>query len=301
MAERLHTVFGGTGFLGRRIVRRLLERGERVRAASRHPERAAALFAGCPSPPEAVRADIDDRASVAAALQGAAGAVNAVSLYVEQGSRTFRSVHVDGARRIARAAREAGVARFVHVSGIGADPTSPSPYVRSRGEGEEAVRDAFPDATILRPAVMFGPDDAFLTRLIEITRRAPVIPLFGTGETQLEPAFVDDVAEAAVRILTHAGVDLPVYELAGPERYRYRDLLGAIAERTGRRRLFVPVPLALWHAAALAGEMLPGAPLTRNQVDLMREDNVASPGMPGFGALQIEPHTIDAVIDRKAA
>jgi NADH dehydrogenase len=152
-------VFGGTGFLGRRVVRHLLDHGYAVRAASRHPERGESSFpAGLPL--ELVRADIGEDASVRDAVRDASAAVNAVSLYVERGNQTFQSVHVEAAERLARHARAAGVARLVHVSGIGADPASSSPYIRSRGNGEHAVRAAFPEATIVRPAVMFGPDDA---------------------------------------------------------------------------------------------------------------------------------------------
>lgn len=297
MAEAPYTVLGGTGFLGRRIVRHLLAHGEGVRVASRHPERARSVFADCRPAPESMRADIHDRASLAAAFDGAAGAVNAVSLYVEKGDLTFHKVHVEGARRVAECARDAGLARFVHVSGVGADPGSSSPYVKSRGEGEHTVREALPQATIIRPAVMFGPDDGFLTRLAAIVTYAPVIPLFGSGTVQLQPAYVEDVAEAASRILTADQEPAPIYEFGGAERFRYRDLLTAIAQRLGRRkRLYLPVPLAAWHLLGWAGEMLPSPPMTRNQVELMREDSVPSGALPGFDALGIKPHAIDAVL-----
>jgi uncharacterized protein YbjT (DUF2867 family) len=295
------TVFGGTGFLGRRIVRRLIDRGEPVRVAVRHPERAEKIFAGGPAKPEAVPADIHDEQSVAAALKGAICTVNAVSLYVETGDATFRSVHVNAAQHLARIARSKGIARLIQISGIGADSSSTSRYIRSRGEGELAVCDAFPGATILRPAVMFGPDDAFLTKLIGIVKRAPVIPLFGSGDVQLEPAYVDDVAEAAARILTRDHYEPAIYELGGPERFRYRELLKTLARRLKRRRLLVPLPMAIWNAIGRLGEMLPGAPLTRDQVELMRIDNVASGGLPGFGSLGIDPHTINTVIGEIAA
>src|SRR5271155_3022335 len=163
MARRKVTVFGGTGFLGRRVVQRLLDRGYSVRVASRHPEGAAAIFPDVRLRIEPIHADINDDRSVAAAVVDGKGVVNAVSLYVESGQETFRSVHITGAARVARLAREAGVERVIHVSGIGSDAGSPSPYIRSRGEGERLVREAFSATTLIRPSVMFGRGDAFVT------------------------------------------------------------------------------------------------------------------------------------------
>jgi len=175
------TVFGGTGFLGRRVVRRLREAGFAVRFAARHPERGRSLFADGEPGIASIRADINEESAVAAAIAGSYAVVNAVSLYVERGKDTFRSVHVEAAARVARSAAEAGVPRLVHVSGIGADAGSPSAYIRSRGEGEAAVLRAFAAATLIRPAVMFGPDDAFVAPLLSMLRRLPAFPLFGTG------------------------------------------------------------------------------------------------------------------------
>ena len=183
-SDRVVTVFGGTGFLGRRIVRYLLHHGFQVRSASRHPERVASasrLDAG----PETTIVDIRDETTVAAALVGAYGAVNAVSLYVQRGGVTFDAVHVEAAARVARLARASGVERLIHVSGIGADPASSSPYIASRGRGEIAVRDGFPGAILIRPAVMFGPDDVFLTTVVRLLRILPVYPMSGRGETKL--------------------------------------------------------------------------------------------------------------------
>jgi uncharacterized protein YbjT (DUF2867 family) len=290
-------VFGGTGFLGRRVVGGLLDHGYAVRIASRHPERGGSIF---PTNPliELVRADIGEDASVRDAVRDAFAAVNAVSLYAERGNRTFHSVHVEAAERLARHARGAGVARLVHVSGIGADPASLSPYIRSRGGGENAVRTAFPEATIVRPAVMFGPDDAFLTPLTGLLRSLPVFPVFGRGDTRLQPAHVDDVAEAIARI-----IDAPqaqaIYELAGPRIYTYKELLQVISSRFGLRHAFVPVSFVIWRSLAYFAEFLPQPPITRNQVDLMRIDNVAFPGRPGFGALGIQPSGLETALADK--
>src|SRR5260370_5222401 len=186
------TVFGGTGFLGRRVVRHLHEAGFGVRMASRHPNRGLATVSFATSRIESVYGDIHDDASVAAAVHGAFAVVNAVSLYVERGTDSFQSVHVGAAERLAMLARKAGAERFVHVSGIGADARSTSPYIRSRGQGEMAVLKAFPTAQVLRPAVMFGPGDTFLMPLLAMLRRMPVFPMFGTGVTKLQPAYVED-------------------------------------------------------------------------------------------------------------
>jgi uncharacterized protein YbjT (DUF2867 family) len=284
-------VLGGTGFLGRRIVRRLHDHGHTVRIASRHPQRARS-----PLPHERlqpVEADIRDVRSLAAALAGAQGVVNAVSLYVERGTTTFHAVHVEAAARLAQEARSAGLERLVHISGIGADPGSDSPYIRSRGEGELAVRSAFPAATIVRPAVMFGPDDAFLNTTLTLLRRLPAFPMFGDGRTRLQPADVENVAEAVARAFDRDGA---LYELGGPRIYTYEDLLRRIAERAGLRPVLVPVPFLLWQSLAWVAELLPRPPVTRNQVELMRIDTVVASG-PGFAALGISPRPLEDVLD----
>lgn len=300
---RTVAVFGGTGFLGRRVVRHLLGRGFRARAASRHPERAPPLFEPDGAGAAAVGADVHDEASVASALVGASGAVNAVGLYVERGGReTFRAVHVEGAARVARLAREAGVERLVHVSGIGADPASASGYIRARGEGEAVVREAFPGATLVRPSVMFGPDDRFLTVLARLLRILPVCPLFGRGRTRLQPVHVEDVAEAIARVVADAaGAGHPCYELGGPRVYTYADLLRGVADRIGTRPRLLPLPFALWEALAFLAEFAPGAPLTRDQVALMRRDNVASRDLPGLRELGIAPTALEDVVPAVAA
>src|SRR5215467_12128319 len=209
------TVFGGTGFLGRRVVRHLHDAGLVARVACRHPDTVPSLFSREVFGIEAVHADVNDDGSVARALAGAWAAVNTVSLYVERGKDTFHSVHVEAAKRIAVLARQAGTETLVHISGIGANAGSASPYIRSRGEGEVAVLDAFSSAKLVRPAVMFGPDDAFLTPLLAMLRRLPVFPMFGSGATRLQPVYVEDVADAVVRIL-RAPATSQLYELAGP-------------------------------------------------------------------------------------
>jgi uncharacterized protein YbjT (DUF2867 family) len=295
---RTVTVFGGTGFLGRRIVRHLCSRGFSVRIASRHPDRGHRLFGPDDPQLQSVGADIHDERSVADALVGAYGAVNTVSLYVEHGQETFHSVHVDSAQRVAVQAHRAGVERLVHVSGIGADAASPSRYIRNRGAGELAVRAAFVEALFIRPAVMFGPDDAFLTTILKLLRRLPIYPVFGRGRTRLQPAYVEDVAEAIGRIMQRAETPSTIFEFGGPRVYSYEQFLRAVAHQAGLAPLLIPIPFSIWHALAWASEILPGPLLTRNQVELMQIDTVSSPEMPGFVELGISPHSVEAILQK---
>jgi uncharacterized protein YbjT (DUF2867 family) len=227
MARGKVTVFGGTGFLGRHVVQHLLECEFSIRVASRHPERTEALFPDVGLGIESIRADINDDRSVAAAVAAVEGVVNAVSLYVASGQETFHSVHVTGAARVARLAREARVRQLIHVSGIRSDAGSSSPYIRSRGEGEIVVREAIPAVALIRPSVMFGRGDAFVTPVARMLRRLPIFPLFGRGQTQLQPAHVEDVAEAIARAIQTAQPRM-YYELGGPRIYTNRALLGTV-------------------------------------------------------------------------
>ena len=286
------TVFGGTGFLGRRIVRHLHDKGYSVRIASRHPN----LPSGDDPQLRPIAANIHDRQSIASAIAGAFGVVNAVSLYVARGKETFHTVHVAAAERLAIEARKTGVERFVQISGIGADAQSPSPYIRARGQGEQAVRAVFAGATVIRPAVMFGPDDAFLNTLIKLLRRLPVYPMFGRGESRLQPADAEDVAEAVARVVQRSETGPQTVECGGPRVYSYEELLRTIARAASVKPILVPVPFGVWHALAWLAEALPGAPVTRNQVELMQVDTVASPSLPGFADLGISPRPMESVL-----
>jgi len=286
------TVFGGTGFLGRRIVRHLHEKGYFVRIASRHPNPPS----GDVPQLRSIAADIHERTSVASAVAGAFGVVNTVSLYVARGKETFHTVHVAAAQRLANEAHKAGVERFIQISGIGADAESPSRYIRARGEGEQAVRAAFAGTGVIRPAVMFGPDDAFLNTVVKLLRRLPVYPMFGRGETRLQPADVEDVAEAVARVMQRTETGPLTVECGGPRVYSYEELLRTIARAASVNPFLLPVPFGVWHALALVAEVLPGAPVTRNQVELMQVDTVASPSLPGFAELGISPQPMEVVL-----
>ena len=287
---RCVTVFGGTGFLGKEIVSRLTAEGIAVRLAARHPDKAAADYGGEVRP---VRADVRDAASVASAVEGADAAVNAVGLYVEKGSETFEAVHEHGAQNVAERAAAAGVDRLIHMSGIGVDLDSDSAYVRARAKAEELVRDAFPRATILRPSALFGPDDAFINALAQIAYRTPVLPLFGRGDTRLQPVFVGDVAEAALKALQHPDAPGSTYELGGPGVYSYRALIDLVLARMNRRRLLAPVPFPAWHLLAADASLLPSPPLTRAQVSLMRHDNVVAEDALSLKDLGIEATALE--------
>jgi NADH dehydrogenase len=195
-------------------------------------------------------------------------------------------VHVEGARAVAEIARARGVRHLVHISGIGADRGSPSAYVRARAEGEDDVRRAFPAATILRPSAMFSRDGAFFGALDAIVRRLPVVPLFGNGRRRLQPVLVGDVAEAACRALERDGASGKVFELGGPEVFSYREILERLAARAGRRRLFLPVPFALWRSLAAIASPLPRPPLTPAVVALMQRDNVVGDARTGHDTVR---------------
>jgi NADH dehydrogenase len=229
-------------------------------------------------------------------LAGVQAAVNAVSLYVERGNETFQSVHVAAAERMAREARQAGVQQLTHVSGIGSDPHSPSKYIRARGEGELAVKSVFPEATLIRPAVMFGPDDAFVGPIARLLKRLPVYPMFGPGLTRLQPAFVEDVAQAIAIASQRADARGRTFECAGPRVYTYDQLLRAIAAAMHVRARLMPMPFAAWHVIAGLAEWLPSPLITRNQVELMEVDNVASAGAPSFSELGIVPRSLEEIL-----
>jgi uncharacterized protein YbjT (DUF2867 family) len=240
---------------------------------------------------------VRDQTSVAAALAGADAVVNTVSAYVEKGGVTFEAVHVQGAETVAREALAAGVARLVHISGMGADPDSGSPYIRTRGRGELVVRQAFAGATIVRPGAMFGPGDALFATLAEIARLLPILPLIGGGNTRLQPVDVADVAEAiAGMLLTDPGTVGQTYELAGTGVYTLRELVSLTLRLLGKRRLLIPVPFAVAEIQARLFELLPNPPLTTSQVDLLKADNVASGSLPGLQELRIQPKTVEEVI-----
>lgn len=291
------SVFGGSGFLGRRLVRRLAAEGATLRVAVRSPDRVRSVLGADDLDRVTVfRADVRDQASVAAAVAGVDAVVNAVSAYVEKPGVTFESVHEQGAKTLAQEAAAAGVARFVLVSGIGADPGSRSPHIRARGRGEFVVRQAFPSATVVRPSAMFGPGDALFGTLADIVRLLPVVPLIGGGRTRLQPVYVEDVAEAIARMLADPETAGRSYEFAGPGVYTLRELVELALRILGKRRILLPVPFAVAEIQARLFELLPSPPLTTSQVDLLRMDNLASGALLGFRDFNIQPKAVEDIV-----
>lgn len=296
------TVFGGSGFVGRYAVRRLAAAGARVVVGVRHPERAGFLKPmGDVGQVLPVAADIGDEAAVAAAVQGSDLVVNLSGILVESGAQRFAAVHAQGAERVAKAARAAGVRSLVHVSAIGADAASPAAYGRSKAAGEAAVRAAFPAAAVVRPSIVFGPEDDFFNRFARLARLVPALPLVHGGRTKFQPVYVGDVAEALVRAAERAGrADAAgrTYELGGPQVYTFRDLLAFILATTRRRAFLVPVPEAVLSFKARFFELLPDPPLTRDQIAMLRRDNVVSDDsdIARFADLGIEPAALEAIV-----
>lgn len=287
------TVFGGSGFIGRYVVKRLARQGWLVRVAVRDPE--AALFLkpmGTVGQVVPIYASVTDDVSTASAVAGADLVINLVGILAEAGGAGFQSVHAEGAGRVARLAAQAGVPRFVHMSAIGADPSSPSRYGSTKGLGEQAVREAFPTATIIRPSVVFGPEDHFFNRFASIGRLAPFMPVIA-GATKLQPVYVGDVADAIMAAINRTG---ETFELGGPRVWSMRDIMAYVLEQIGRDKRMVTVPMCVARLQAMVLELVPGQPLTRDQLLMLQRDNVVTAGMPGLVELGIVPTPVELVV-----
>lgn len=277
MDGKLVTVFGGAGFVGRNIVRELARRGARVTVGCRDVERAKFLKPmGSIGQITPVKVNVNDVGRIARALEGADMAVSLVGILHESGKNTFDAVQAIGPGLIARAAVAAGVDRLVHVSAIGADGNSASNYARSKALGEAAAREACPVATILRPSIIFGPDDDFFNRFAGLASIAPIMPLIGAGRTQFQPVYVQDVASAAMAALEQPGAVGQTYELGGPKVYSFRELMELMMAHTQRPRQLVQVPFWAAKLKARFLEMMPKPLLTRDQVELLKTDNVVA-------------------------
>ncbi len=294
MNTNLVTVFGGSGFLGRHTVRALAKAGWRIRVAVRHPNSAFFLRPlGSVGQIDFIKCDIADPDQVGRAVQGATAVVNLCGILFQSG-QTFEEVQGEGADHVAQAAAAAGAEALVHVSAIGADAESESEYAVTKAEGEKAVRQAFPKAVILRPSIIFGPEDSFFNKFASLARFTPALPLIGGGRTRFQPVFVGDVAQAIVVGLSRQ--DGRTYELGGPTVYSFKELLQLILRETGRRRLLVPVPFFLAMVKAAFLQILPKPLLTTDQVRLLKKDNVVSPTAPGLKELGITPTSVEAVV-----
>ncbi len=295
MNTNLITVFGGSGFLGRHTVRALARAGWRIKVATRHPARGFFLRPlGTVGQIDFVKCDVSDAESVSAAVMGSSAVINLTGILFQKG-QTFEDVQSNGAANIAQAAAQAGVSALVHVSAIGADLESDSSYAQTKAQGEQAVREAFPAAVILRPSIIFGPEDGFFNKFAGMARFSPVLPLVGGGHTRFQPVFVGDVAQAIVTALGD-GAKGRTYELGGPGVYSFKELLQLILREIGRTRALVPLPFGLASFKAAFLQMLPNPILTMDQVKLLKTDNVVAPTAAGLADLGITPTSVEAVI-----
>ncbi|UWQ28712.1 complex I NDUFA9 subunit family protein [Leisingera sp. M523] len=301
--SKLVTIYGGSGFVGRYIARRMAKEGWRVRVAVRRPNEAMHVKPyGVPGQVEPVFCNIRDDMSVAAVMQGADAVVNCVGVLNELGKNSFGAIHAEGAGRIARIASQQGVASLVHISAIGADADGPSEYAKTKAAGEAAVLQSFPGAVILRPSVIFGTEDGFFNRFAGMTRLSPVLPI-AAGSIEFQPVFADDVARAAVKgALGQA--EPGIYELGGPEVKSFRALMVQMLEVIHRRRMILSLPRpAAWLLAfgfdmlqAASFQLIENKVLTRDQLRSLKADNVVSEGAKGFGDLGISPVTVGSVL-----
>lgn len=296
MAGRLVTVFGGSGFLGRSVVKRLTEAGDRVRVAVRNPNSALYLKTmGSVGQVQIMQANVRHKESVAVAVSGADAVINLVGVLHESGSQNFVDLHTTGAETVATAAAAAGVPHLIHVSALGAREDSDSTYATSKAAGEQAVKAAFPKATILRPSVVFGPDDQFLNRFAELARKAPALPLFGGGTTKFQPVYVADVAEAIITVIEKPKFAGDVYDLGGPRSYSFREILEFVCKETGRDRALVSIPWAIARIQAAILGLLPNPLLTTDQVRLLQKNNLPATGSKGLAELGLTPTPMEVI------
>ncbi len=294
----LVTVFGGSGFLGRHTVRALADAGYRIRVAVRRPNLANYLLPmGQVGQIQIVKANVLKPKDVTAAISGADAVVNLVGVLYARGRQSFENLHVKAAETIATAAKAADAKVLVHLSSMGVSPKSPSAYARSKAAGEWRVREAFPAATILRPSIVFGPEDAFFNRFATLARYLPFLPLVGGGRTRFQPVFAGDVAAAVLKAVADPALARGrTYELGGPSVYTFRELMEFILKQTARKRALIGVPFWLASLEASWLQFLPNPPLTPDQVRLLKQDNVMSPGALALCDLGIQPDSVEAIV-----
>jgi uncharacterized protein YbjT (DUF2867 family) len=286
------TVFGGTGFIGRHLVSLLLRSGATVRLAVRHPGRVK-VAAQPAQAPEIIQADLLDEVAVDNAIAGAVAVVNLVGILTETATQSYRAIHVEGARRVALAAQRHGVTRLIHISALGSNLTSPAISDRTKAEGEQAVRAAFPQATIVRPSLTFGQDDHFFSRFTAMIRSSPVLPLIGGGSTKFQPVFVGDVTAGLLELLKRSETARKTYEFGGTQVYSFKVLLELLLTALNRQRIVIPIPFALAEMQAGLLELFPNPPLTRDQVRLLKTDKVVSGAEPTLGDLGVQPRPLE--------
>ena len=299
-SDKLITVFGGSGFVGRQVVRSLVKRGYRVRVACRRPDLAGhVISSGSPGQIALVQANVRFPASVAAACDGAYGVINLTAVFQDAGAQSFDAVHVFGAEAVAKAARAAKAELFIHMSGLGTDLPTNSNYVKSRADGEAKAKAAYPNVIILRPSIIFGPEDRFFNKFATMARFSPVIPVIGAA-TKFQPVFVGDVAEAAANLVDRGVADGKVYELGGPEQKTFKELMQYVLSVTQRKRVLLPLPFPVASLLGAVLGILPNAPISMDQVELLKTDNVVSAKAIADGrslqGLGITPRSIEAIV-----
>jgi len=297
MATRsVATVFGGSGFIGRYVVKRLAAQGYVIRVAGRDTERAKDLMTtGRVAQVVPLYVSLGNEATIQRAVEGADVVINLVGILTESKPGDFQRIQGDGPARIAAAAAAAGVKHMVQISAIGADAASPSAYAKSKAQGEAAVRAALPGATILRPSIVFGAEDKFFNRFGAMAMMLPIMPVIH-GATRFQPVYVGDVADAIAAAVSRPDAAGRTYELGGPRTYSFRELLAYILHETRRHRFLWDVPLGLARLQARLGELVPGKPFTRDQLIMLAKDNVATAGTPGLAELGITPTPLELVV-----
>ena len=302
LRDEIITVFGGSGFVGRHVVRALAKAGYRVRVASRRPHLAQDLrVMGVVGQVQLIQANLRVPSSVERALDGASGVVNLVGVLNENGRQTFSRLHALGAKTIAEAAAGMGISRMIQVSAIGASSESESRYARSKAEGEASVLAAIPEATILRPSIIFGTEDGFFNRFGAMARFVPALPLFGGGQTKFQPVFAGDVAKAVLAAFERSEARGETYELGGPGTYTFEALMKFILDEIDRPRFLLPLPWAIGSVIATVSEIVGALPLmpvviTRDQLIQLRSDNVVADGAKGLADLGIAGETVEAIV-----
>jgi NADH dehydrogenase len=296
--QGLVTVFGGSGFVGGQVVRQLAKAGHRVRVAVRNPNLAYRMrMLGDVGQIEVVQANVRNAPSVARAVDGAEAVVNLVGVLWESGRQKFQTLHVMGAKTIAEQAKAAGVKRLVQISAIGADVNSSSKYQRTKAEGEAAVRAAFPGAVVIRPSIVFGAEDKFFNKFGQMAALFPALPLIGGGETKFQPVYVGDVAQVVAKAVASPAAEGLTYELGGPAVYSFKELLEFILVETARNRVLAPIPFFAAGWIGKIGDLSPIAPpLTSDQVESLKTDNVANSGLPGLAEAGVVPTAVEAVV-----
>lgn len=298
--QNLVTVFGGSGFVGTQAVRYLAKAGWRVRVAVRNPNLAYKMrLLGDVGQIDVVQANLRNGPSIERALEGATASLNLVGVGYEAGRQGFQAVHVMGARNVAEAARAMGLSRIVQMSALGADAESPSKYLRTKAEGEAAVREIYPDAVVARPSIVFGTGDGFFNKFAGMAQISPVLPLIGGGQTRFQPVFVGDLGQALAHMVVTDAAAGQTYELGGPSIFTFKELMERILAETGQRRLLLPIPFPVAALLGKVGDVMSAVvppPVTSDQVDALRSDNVVSGRYPGLAELGLSPTSLEAIL-----